>query len=164
MIAYGASVGGLLRPIGSPPNLIGREFIEKELGTTISFFDWVLTAAPIVFLMFIALCVVLIAMNRPEIRRIEGAEEYVAEERSKLGKLSAGERNTLIAFSLAVTLWIVPGLVGLIAGDTSDIYITMTERLPEEVVAIVAASLLFVLPINLERAPLHPHLERRGED
>jgi len=148
MIAYGASVGGLLTPIGSPPNLIGREFIEKELDTTISFFDWVLTAGPIVFVMFIALCIVLIAMNRPEVRKIEGAEQYVAEERSKLGKLSPGERNTLIAFAVAVTLWILPGLVGLVAGDTSDIYITMTERLPEEVVAIVAASLLFVLPIN----------------
>ncbi len=137
-----------MTPIGSPPNLIGREFIEKELDTTISFFDWVLTAAPIVFLMFIALCVVLIALNRPEVRKIEGAEEYVAEERTKLGKVSPGERNTLIAFAVAVTLWILPGLVGLLAGDTSDIYITMTERLPEEVVAIVAASLLFVLPTN----------------
>ena len=129
MIAYGASVGGLLTPIGSPPNLIGREFIEKELDTTISFFDWVLTAAPIVLLMFLALCVVLIALNRPEVRKIEGAEEYVAEERSKLGKVGPGERNTLIAFAVAVSLWILPGLVGLVAGDTSDFYITMTERL-----------------------------------
>jgi solute carrier family 13 (sodium-dependent dicarboxylate transporter), member 2/3/5 len=90
MIAYGASVGGLLTPIGSPPNLIGREFIQEETGTTISFFKWVVTAAPIVLAMFVVLCVVLITLNRPEMRRIEGAEEYVASERAKLGKLSLG--------------------------------------------------------------------------
>jgi len=148
MIAYGASVGGLATPIGSPPNLIGREFIEDQLGQTITFFDWVLTALPIVLVMFVVLCIVLIALNRPEVRHITGAEEYVSEERGKLGKIDAGERNTLIAFGVAVTLWILPGIVGLVAGDTSDVYVTVTERLPEEVVAIIAASLLFVLPVS----------------
>ncbi len=148
MIAYGASVGGLLTPIGSPPNLIGREFIQEETGTTISFFKWVVTAAPIVLAMFVVLCVVLIALNRPEMRRIEGAEEYVASERAKLGKLSRGERNTLIAFATAVTLWIIPGLVGIFWGDDSQFYEDVLARLNEGVVAIVAASLLFLLPLN----------------
>jgi sodium-dependent dicarboxylate transporter 2/3/5 len=30
MLAYGASVGGLLTPVGSPPNLIGRGLIEEQ--------------------------------------------------------------------------------------------------------------------------------------
>jgi len=98
MIAYGASVGGLLTPIGSPPNLIGRAFIQEQTGTTISFFDWILMAAPIVAVMFVALCVILIAMNKPEVRGLSGAEDYIEEERRKLGRFSAGERNTLIAF------------------------------------------------------------------
>ena len=98
MIAYGASVGGLLTPIGSPPNLIGRAFIQEQTGTTISFFDWILMAAPIVVVMFVALCVILIAMNKPEVRGLSGAEDYIEEERRKLGRFSAGERNTLIAF------------------------------------------------------------------
>jgi sodium-dependent dicarboxylate transporter 2/3/5 len=148
MTAYGASVGGLLTPIGSPPNLIGREFIENETGTTISFFEWVLTAAPIVALMFVVLCVVLIALNRPEVRHIEGAEGYIAEERAKLGPLSRGERNTLIAFAVAVTLWILPGAVGLFAGDESSIYKDVLQRFDEGVVAILAASLLFLLPVD----------------
>jgi solute carrier family 13 (sodium-dependent dicarboxylate transporter), member 2/3/5 len=48
MISYGAGVGGLLTPIGTPPNLIGIAFIEEETDVTITFFSWVLTAAPIV--------------------------------------------------------------------------------------------------------------------
>jgi solute carrier family 13 (sodium-dependent dicarboxylate transporter), member 2/3/5 len=148
MIAYGASVGGLLTPIGSPPNLIGRAFIQEETGTTISFFDWMLTAAPIVFVMFIVLCVVLIALNKPEVRRLSGGEDYIEEERKKLGRFSAGERNTLIAFAIAVTLWILPGVIALVAGDTSDVYETVLGRLDEGAVAILAASLLFFLPID----------------
>lgn len=151
MIAYGASVGGLLTPIGSPPNLIGRQFIEDETGTRITFFDWVVTAAPIVLLMFLALCILLLTLNRPEVRELHGADEYVREERDKLGPLSRGERNTLIAFGFAVTFWILPGVVGLIAGDDSELYGNVLDRADEGAVAIVAAALLFILPIDWAR-------------
>ena len=33
--------------------------------------------------------------------------------------MSKGERNTLIAFGVAITLWTLPGLVGLFLGDDS---------------------------------------------
>jgi solute carrier family 13 (sodium-dependent dicarboxylate transporter), member 2/3/5 len=148
MIAYAASVGGLLTPIGSPPNLIGREFIEQETGTTISFFEWVVLAFPIVVIMFVLLCIILILLNRPETRQISGAEEFIAEEREKLGSLSRGERNTLIVFGLAVFFWILPGIIGIIFGDESTAYGLVYDRINEGVVAVVAAGLLFVLPIN----------------
>ncbi len=151
MIAYGASVGGLLTPIGSPPNLIGREFIEEETGTRITFFDWVITAAPIVLAMFVALCVILLLLNRPEVRELRGAEEHVREEREKLGKMSRGERNTLIAFGTAVVFWVFPGVIGLFAGDDSKLYEDVLSRADEGVVAIVAASLLFLLPVDWAR-------------
>jgi solute carrier family 13 (sodium-dependent dicarboxylate transporter), member 2/3/5 len=148
MIAYGASVGGLITPIGSPPNLIGIGFIEDQTGEAISFFEWTATALPIAILMFLALCVILILLNRPEVRRISGADEYIAEERSNLGRFSAGERNTLICFGLAVTLWVLPGIVNLIAGEKSAPATFLKDHLNEGVVAILAAALLFILPIN----------------
>ena len=148
MIAYAASVGGLLTPIGSPPNLIGREFIEQETGTVISFFEWVVLAFPIVVIMFVLLCIILILLNRPETREITGAEEFIAEEREKLGGLSRGERNTLIVFGLAVFFWILPGIIGIIFGDESAAYAVVYDRINEGVVAVVAAGLLFILPIN----------------
>ena len=134
---------------GSPRNLIGREFIQNELNTRITFFEWMLTAVPIVLVMFVVLCVVLLLLNKPEVRHIQGADRYIQEQRAKLGPISKGERNTLIVFALAVALWILPGVVGIVAGDTSAIYTELSEnRLAEEVVAILAAALLFVLPID----------------
>src|SRR5918997_533070 len=95
MLAYGASVGGLLTPVGSPPNLIGRGLIEEATGERISFLEWMLSALPVCALMFAALCVILLLLNRPELKQLEGVEEYVASERSKLGRLSRKEKNTL---------------------------------------------------------------------
>ncbi len=148
MLAYGASVGGLLTPVGSPPNLIGREFIEDATGEPISFFDWMLMALPICALMFVALAVVLLLLNKPEIRELKGIEEYVDRERAALGPLTRAERNTLVAFAVTVTLWITPGIVGLIAGTDSSAYETVGARLDEGVVAVLGASLLFLLPID----------------
>ena len=72
MLAYGASVGGLLTPVGSPPNLIGRGLIEEATGEKISFLEWVLAALPICALMFVALCAILLTLNKPEVKRARG--------------------------------------------------------------------------------------------
>ncbi len=148
MIAYSASVGGLLTPIGSPPNLLGRGFLEEQAGVSLPFLRWVLIAAPIVGVALIALFAVLLFLNRPEMNHVSGATDYCRSERRGLGPLSAGERNTLIAFVLAVSLWLLPGIVGLLAGEASDAYALVRSRLDEGIVALVAASLLFVLPTD----------------
>ena len=148
MLAYGASVGGLLTPVGTPPNLIGRGLIEEATGERISFLDWMLMALPICLLMFCALAFVLLLLNRPEIRRIEGVSEYVRAERAELGRFSGAERNTLIAFGVTVFLWVFPGIIALVAGTDSSLYDTVSGRLNEGIVAVLGASLLFVLPTN----------------
>jgi solute carrier family 13 (sodium-dependent dicarboxylate transporter), member 2/3/5 len=148
MLAYGASVGGLLTPVGTPPNLIGRGLIEEATGERISFAEWMGAALPICALMFVALAFVLLLLNRPEIKRIDGVEEYVAAQRAEMGPLSRAEKNTLIAFGTTVTLWIFPGLIALIFGTESDVYSEISERLNEGIVAVLGASLLFLLPVD----------------
>ncbi len=150
MLAYGASVGGLLTPVGSPPNLIGRGLIEEATGTKISFLDWMIMAFPICLLMFVALAAVVLLLNKPEIRTLEGVEQWVDEEKSKLGAFTRAEVNTLIAFGVTVTLWIAPGIVAIVAGTESSAYTTVSDRLDEGVVAVLGASLLFLLPTNWE--------------
>jgi sodium-dependent dicarboxylate transporter 2/3/5 len=151
MLAFAASVGGLLTPIGSPTNIIGRRFVEQATDRSIGFLEWAVIAVPICLAMFVVLCVILLRLNRPELDRLAGVEDYVTRERAKLGPLSAAERNTLVAFSVAVALWVLPGIVGLVAGVDSATYSATTSRLDEGVVAIAAASLLFLLPVDWAR-------------
>ncbi|GFG52253.1 anion transporter [Mycolicibacterium agri] len=151
MLAYGASVGGLLTPVGSPPNLIGRGLIEEATGERISFGQWMVLALPICFVMFVLLALILLRLNKPEIKRIDGVAEYVAEQRAKLGSMSRAEKNTLIAFGITVTLWVFPGIVALITGTDSSAYEFVSDRLDEGVVAVFGASLLFLLPTDWQQ-------------
>ena len=151
VITYGITVGGLLLPIGSPPNLIGRDLLEEQTGEPITFVEWFAMALPIVIVMFVAVIAVCILFNRPEVKEAEGVEEYVAEERRKLGPLTRGEKNTLIVLAFALVGWFLPGLVGIVAGDDSDAYTQVSEASNEGIVAIIAAAALFVLPIDWAR-------------
>jgi solute carrier family 13 (sodium-dependent dicarboxylate transporter), member 2/3/5 len=148
VITYGITVGGLLLPIGSPPNLIGRELLEAETGEPITFVEWFLMALPIVIVMFVAVVVIVMLMNRPEVKHVDGVEEYVDEEREKLGPLTRGEKNTLLVLAFALIGWFLPGIVGLFAGDDSDAYVQVSEAANEGTVAIVAAALLFLIPVD----------------
>ena len=148
VITYSITVGGLLLPIGSPPNLIGRDLVEKATGEPITFLEWFLMAFPIVVVMFVAVIVVVLVMNRPEVRHVPGVEAYVAEEKRRLGPMTRGEINTLIAFGLAVIGWTLPGIVALFTGDDSAIYADVSSVLDVGVVAVLAAGLLFVLPVS----------------
>jgi solute carrier family 13 (sodium-dependent dicarboxylate transporter), member 2/3/5 len=148
MLAYGASVGGLLTPVGSPPNLIGRGLIEEATGERISFAQWMAMAIPICLLMFIALVFILLRLNKPEIKHIEGVSEYVAQQREEMGPFSRAEKNTLIAFGITVTLWILPGVIALITGTDSGVYEAVSDRLDEGMVAVFGAALLFLLPTD----------------
>ena len=151
VITYSITVGGLLLPIGSPPNLIGRELLEAETNEPITFLEWFAMALPIVIVMFVAVILICVLFNRPEVSEVDGVEEYVAGERRKLGTLKRGEKNTLLVLAFALIGWFLPGLVGIFAGDDSDAYAQVSEAANEGIVAIVAAAALFVLPVDWAR-------------
>ncbi len=46
--SFGASIGGMATPVGTPPNLIGIGMIERITGTHIDFFQWMAIGVPIV--------------------------------------------------------------------------------------------------------------------
>ncbi|GAB3264614.1 SLC13 family permease [Arthrobacter pigmenti] len=148
MLAYGASVGGLLTPVGSPPNLIGRGLIEEATGTRITFAQWMATAFPVCLAMFAVLALIMFLLNKPEVRRIEGIEEYIREQKAIQGKMSRAEKNTLFAFGFTVALWLLPAFASLFAGPDSPAYLFLNDRLDEGVVAVLGAALLFILPTN----------------
>ena len=78
-------------------------------------------ALPICLLMFVALAVVLLLLNKPEIRRIEGVASTSPSERAEMGGLSRAEKNTLIAFGGdGDAVDPARACVALVAGNDSD--------------------------------------------
>ena len=60
-IAYGASVGGIMTPIGTPPNLILMGMMQNEGLPAIPFFQWIWMVAPLSLVMFLAVGFILSA-------------------------------------------------------------------------------------------------------
>lgn len=150
VLAYSASIGGVATPIGTPPNLITIGMLDRLAGRDIDFFRWMAVALPLALAMFAALTV-LARWFYPVERAEPRAGSSAASTAASLPPWSRGETNCVVAFGLAVTLWVSPGVAAIVAGPSSDIYRFLAARLDEGVVALVAASLLFVLPVDWKR-------------
>jgi len=151
MAAYSSSAGGIGTPVGTPPNLIGIAMIEKFTKTKIPFFQWMLFAVPLLMVMYVILFFLLYGLHKPEVREIEGSSEFVKSELRKLGTWTRGQKNALLAFCAAVVLWMTPGFLALIWGAQSAPVKFYNSRFPEAVAALVAALLLFILPVNWKK-------------
>jgi solute carrier family 13 (sodium-dependent dicarboxylate transporter), member 2/3/5 len=148
MAAFGASVGGIGTPIGTPPNLIGKGMLERIASIKISFFQWMLLGVPVVILLFLFLVVYFRWTLLHGVRFDSSRTERIHDELRKLGPMSAGQRNTLVAFGVTVFLWLLPGFLAVGGlGDTAFAR-AYDASVPESVAAMVGAILLFVLPIS----------------
>ncbi|HXT59614.1 MAG TPA: SLC13 family permease [Pirellulales bacterium] len=150
MTSFAASIGGLATPIGTPPNLIGLGFIRELLGREIPFVSFSMIGVPVVVLLFLFLYAYLNFFCRAGTREIAGSHEMLQRQRRQLGPWTVGQRSTLAAFLITITLWIVPGVIALTAGVQSDWYKAVNGSLPEAVAALLGAGLLFLLPGDRE--------------
>ncbi len=149
--AFAASIGGMATPVGTPPNLIGLGFIRRELGVDLPFFSWMALGVPVTALLISAALLDLSRAGVPRTTRLPGVTELIRSERAQLGPWSRGEKNTLFAFAATVFFWLLPGGVALVAGQASPTYQALVTHLPEGVVALLGAGLLFLLPTDLSR-------------
>ncbi len=160
MIAYGASVGGIATPIGTPPNLIGIGMIGELVGVKISFLKWMTFALPITAVMFVFLFFLLGFFNVGRGHALTGVASYVREKRLSLGPWGRGEINTAFCFGVAVTLWLLPSIVGLIVGKGHWLTLLLETRLNSGIVALLAAILLFILPVSFKERIFTMNWER----
>jgi sodium-dependent dicarboxylate transporter 2/3/5 len=148
MAAFGASIGGVATPIGTPPNLIGIGMLSRIARVDISFFAWMLLGVPILLILYGYL------MGYFYLRSVRGMTlepkqaDRIREELQRLGPLSVGQCNTLIAFGVTVALWLFPGFLAIAGlGDTAFARF-YAAAVPESVAAMIGAILLFVLPVD----------------
>jgi sodium-dependent dicarboxylate transporter 2/3/5 len=149
--AFAASIGGMATPVGTPPNLIGIGFIERSLGLKITFFQWMLIGLPLAAVLITVLVFYLNRVCPAGSELLGGSANWIREQKSRLGRLTPGEKNVLLAFAVTVTLWLLPGMVAIASGVDAPLYRWLNQHLPEGVCALLGATLLFVLPINRSR-------------
>ena len=148
MAAFGASIGGMGTPIGTPPNLIGKGMLERIAHEQISFFQWMVLGVPLTVLLF-AFLVVYFRWRLLKGLTVDLAQAaHIHDELRKLGPISGGQRNTLAAFGATVALWLFPGVLAIAGAGDSGFARAYEAAVPESVAAMIGAILLFLLPVN----------------
>lgn len=151
MTAYSASIGGVLTPIGTPPNLIMLGFLDSMQNIHISFFEWMIWGFLTMFFYFLIAYFVLSKLFPPDVDKIDGAEEFIKKKISELGNWTRAQKNTMFAFSVAVFLWILPGFFNIFLGADSQILKMYEKLFPEAIAAMIGALFLFILPVNFAK-------------
>ena len=150
MTAYSCSIGGVLTPIGTPPNLIMLGFLDTITNIHISFFEWMTWGFIAMVAYFIIAYLILSHMFPADVDRIEGADTFIKARIAELGKWNRAQINTLIAFLIAVILWVVPGFLSIAYGSDADILKMYNRLFPEAIAAMGGALLLFLIPIDFK--------------
>ncbi len=144
MTAFGASIGGMATPVGTPPNLIGIGMIKNLLQRSVSFFEWMSYGFPISILIFLAIYFTMRFFLAHESMK---EPMHAIELPPKELQMRRAQINVTIAFLITVFLWLLPGFAVLAGGDPKWWEI----HLPESVAALIGAILLFLLPVDWER-------------
>ncbi|MEZ4399154.1 MAG: DASS family sodium-coupled anion symporter [Kofleriaceae bacterium] len=143
-IAWAASMGGLVTPVGTPPNLIGLGQL-RAAGVDVGFGTWVAIGLPIGLAMLGAMWLVLLTLFRVK-------AEPVTLPTAVTSAWSRGEVSIVITLGLAITGWLAPSILALVApGSAATAW--ADRHLTEETVALLAGLLLFILPGGTHAAP-----------
>ncbi len=150
MTAYACSIGGVMTPIGTPPNIIMLGFLDQlaPQAPTVSFFQWMIWGIVAMVLYFIVAYVVLWRMSPADVKHIEGAREFIRNYVDSLGKWTTAQKSTIIAFGTAFVLWVAPSVLSIVYGANSDVMKFYDSHFPEAIAAMVGGLLLFFLPGN----------------
>lgn len=146
--SFGASIGGMATPVGTPPNLIGVGLIERITGTHIGFFRWMAIGVPLVLILYTFLAVLFAWTSARGVQVGEASARIVRAELERLGPMSRAQRNVCVAFGMTVLLWVFPGLLALAGQGEGPIIRRYMASVPEGVAAMLGAMLLFVLPVH----------------
>jgi sodium-dependent dicarboxylate transporter 2/3/5 len=146
--SFGASIGGMATPVGTPPNLIGIGLIERITGTHIGFFRWMAIGVPLVLILFAFLAVYFTRTSTRGVQVGEVSARIVREELERLGPITRAQRNVMLAFAITVGLWTFPGVLALMGAADSALARAYMTSVPEGVAAMLGAILLFVLPVH----------------
>lgn len=90
-IAYGASIGGIITPIGTPPNLILMGFMESKGLEMIPFIKWIGLTLPLAVIMLVMISFVLsFGLKEIKVAAMDAKHNTLTNEQSRLVKILGG--------------------------------------------------------------------------
>ena len=144
-VAYSASAGGIATLIGTPPNLIFAGFIEDNLQTEVSFFQWLKIGLPIsislIIISWIYLAKFAFKLNKTG---FPGGKQEVQKLLDKMGPMKNEEKKVLLIFLITIFCWI----------SRKYIITPFIPNFDDSMIAITSAIVLFIIPSKNHNEPL----------
>lgn len=153
-IAYAASIGGLATLVGTPPNLIFAGQVGRLVpgAPEISFLRWMLLGVPLAAVYLAAawayLAYVVLSPDAAQ-GAVEGSEKLEAQE-AALGPMGRPQWAVAIVFVVTVLAWIFRADLALGAVTIPGWATQLGLDVHDGTVAMVAAIVLFLIPVDLE--------------
>ena len=142
-VAYGATAGGMATLVGTPPNAFLAGFMRQTYGVEIGFAQWMTMALPLSILLLVVIWwLITRVVFKLKGRTIEGAQDLIRERAAGQGAMSTGEVRVAILFVLLATAWVLRPWISKLAP---------TLGLNDTVIAMIAAILAFMIPVDLKR-------------
>ena len=151
MTAYASSVGGIATPIGTATNVVAMGFFKRPeyLNRSIDFLRWSAVGLPLMLVVFAGLFFWLRRAHSSAGLDMPMLRGYLQTERAGLGPWRRGEKNVLAVFLIVVSLWVTPGVLAVVAAP--EVQQAFSRHFPEEITALLAPVLLFLLPVDWRR-------------
>ena len=144
-VAYSASAGGIATLIGTPPNLIFAGFIEDNLQTEVSFFQWLKIGLPIsislIIITWIYLTKFAFKLNKTG---FPGGKQEVQKLLDKMGPMKNEEKKVLLIFLTTIFCW----------SSRKYIITPFIPNFDDSMIAITSAIVLFIIPSKNHNEPL----------
>ena len=138
-IAYAASIGGIGTIVGTTPNLFTVSFIRSELGYQVSFVQWMAIGVPLVAVLLPITWLLMTRVLLPLPERLPGGEIGLDTAPAAWHR---GAVLTLVVFAATAVAWMTLPLLNRLPG---------LENLTDTGVAIIAAILLFSVPVDIRQ-------------
>lgn len=148
---YAAVAGGMVTMVGIPHSPVALAQLETLTDRTIGWFEWMMVGGPAGLTLLVCFYLLLRVVYRNEIREIPGGREFLLQEQGQLGKMSRGEKNVLMVFFVAATLFISPAVLPLLLGSGNPLVIWLKAAVSIWVVPPIIMLLLFSLPVSLQK-------------
>ncbi|MEM1381188.1 MAG: SLC13 family permease [Pseudomonadota bacterium] len=142
-VAYGASIGGLATPVGTPTNLIVMGALEQSGDLRLSFDRWVMLGVPVVACLLPAAWWVLTRALGPAKEAVGDPQEVIRQRLNSLGAWSVPERRTLLVFSTIAFFWVFRRAF---LQDLTVFGITPFQNLTDALIAVAGAIAMFLVP------------------
>ncbi|MDX2238225.1 MAG: DASS family sodium-coupled anion symporter [Hyphomonadaceae bacterium] len=149
-VAYGASIGGIGTPIGSPTNLVAMSYLERN-GLSLTFTQWMALATPLMIVMLLAAFAILglyVALRGAP--AAAGGGGVIRAAYRALGPMTAPEMRVLGVFALVALLWMTRELYSALPG---------LGAINDTAIALAGAVVLFLLPSGDQERPSAPLLD-----